>query len=210
LEPGEALAILGPNGAGKSTLLQLISGEKRQAQGTLRYQGEPLHGPLYSRVQAGIGVLPQASIGFWNLSVKDNLKIALQGASTRRVSIDAVLEIVGLSDKAEIKAGRLSGGEKRRMEIGRCLTVSPSLLLLDEPFSALDPISIEVVVGILRRVVSEGVGVIFGDHAVGAALRLADRAIIIDRGEIIASGDPVDVAENSLVRQRYLGDTFQL
>lgn len=206
IAPGEVVGLLGPNGAGKTTCFRLITGELPMEQGTVRLGGRVLDGlPLWRRVRAGLGYLPQAPSLFRSLDARAHLELAGMG----RGEIDGALARAGLSEVAQTPAGRLSGGERRRLELARCLATAPRVVLLDEPFAGVDPVGIEGLQRTVRGLADElGLGVLITDHAVRATLPTCDRAIILDGGAPLASGPPDVVAADSRVRARYLGEAF--
>ena len=138
---GEIFALLGPNGAGKSTAFRIIAGLQRKFLGEITFLQKPLHGPLWKRAQLGIGYLPQQSVGLWKLSVAENISIPLRVGGGKDPI--ALLKMVGLEKHADQRAESLSGGERRRMELARCLALKPQLMILDEPFAGLDPLAVE-------------------------------------------------------------------
>ncbi len=204
LGPGEVLGLLGPNGAGKSTTFGIIAGRVRPDAGTIELDGTCLDGmPLWRRVQAGLGYLGQDPSVIRQMSVSDN--IGLVGGS---VDVSAVLETVGIGELAAAQAGTLSGGERRRLEIARSLATQPRYLLMDEPFSGVDPVGVEALQTTIRNLVDRGLGVLLTDHAVRAALGVCDRVVLLDQGRVMARGTPVEIAADPRVRDRYLGTEF--
>ena len=203
---GEIFALLGPNGAGKSTAFRILVGLEDRYQGQLSYRGKPLLGALWQRARLGIGYLPQQSVALWKLSVAENILIPLRQKG--KSDPGPLLQLVGLEDMAQAKAEQLSGGERRRMELARCLALEPQLMVLDEPFAALDPLAIEQFSAVLSKLRQQGMAILFSDHAVAASLRLCDRAAVIDQGVMIAVGCPAEIVEKDVVRQRYLGNNF--
>lgn len=208
VEPGEVVGLLGPNGAGKTTCFRLLTGELCMEQGEVRLEGRRLDGmPLWRRVRAGLGYLPQGPSLFRSLDARAHLELAgLGGAEAERAIARA-----GLQDVAHVPAGRLSGGERRRLGIARCLASGPSVVLLDEPFAGVDPVGVESLQLQVRALArAEGLGVLVTDHAVRATLPICDRAVILDGGSMLASGTPEEVASDPGVRGRYLGESFSL
>ena len=209
--PGEIVGLLGPNGAGKTTCFRMITGTERPDAGTVRLAGVALgRQPLWRRVRAGLGYLPQKPTGFRGLSVRDNLRIPLDARRGEEGELAALLERVGLVGVADTLAGRLSGGERRRLEIARCLASGPRVMLLDEPFAGVDPVAVADLQSEIRQLAQEGIGILVTDHAVRETLGICDRAVILDAGEVIAEGSPETVAADSRVRGRYLGEGFRL
>lgn len=205
---GEIVGLLGPNGAGKTTCFRLLTGLLAMEGGTVRLDGRALDGlPLWRRVRAGLGYLPQEPSLFRDLDARAHLELAgLAG-----LEIDQALDRAGLVGVQGTPAGRLSGGERRRLGIARCLAASPRLVLLDEPFAGVDPVGVEALQMQVRALAQrDGLGVLVTDHAVRATLPICDRAIIIDAGAPLASGSPATVAADPQVRARYLGDGFSL
>lgn len=211
VSPGEIVGLLGPNGAGKTTCFQMITGTERPDAGAVRLGGVDLgRQPLWRRVRAGLGYLPQKPTGFRSLSVRDNLRIPLDARRAPAGELEALVERVGLQHVAQTKAGRLSGGERRRLEIARCLAAQPKVLLLDEPFAGVDPVAVSGLQAQIRQLAQEGIGILVTDHAVRETLTICERAVIIDAGEVIAVGSPAEVAADPRVRGRYLGNDFQM
>ena len=205
---GEVVGLLGPNGAGKTTCFRLLTGLLAMEEGTVRLDGRVLDGlPLWRRVRAGLGYLPQEASLFRDLDARAHLElVGLSGPG-----IEAALERAGLAAVASTPAGRLSGGERRRLGIARCLATGPRVVLLDEPFAGVDPVGVEALQAQVRGLAQrDGLGVLVTDHAVRATLPICDRAIIIDAGAPLAAGPPASVAADPQVRARYLGDGFAL
>ncbi len=208
--PGEVVGLLGPNGAGKTTSFKMIAGLERADAGTVALDGGRLDGlPLWRRVRAGLGYLPQEPTIFRKLTVRDNLAVA-PGAGRDRAHLDALLERAGLSALGDQPAGRLSGGERRRLEIARCLAARPRVLMLDEPFAGVDPVAVAALQARIRGLAAEGLGLLVTDHAVRETLGICDRAVILDQGRVMAEGSPAQVAADPHVRARYLGEGFRL
>ena len=207
---GEIFALLGPNGAGKSSTFRIIAGLESDYKGTLSFMGKRLIGPLWKRVRIGLGYLPQKSVAFWQLSVWHNIWVAVNRRRGERQEVDELIDIVGLQSQASVLAKNLSGGECRRMELARCLALQPKLLLLDEPFAGLDPISISQISEILVELKQRNISIVFTDHAVGAVLGLCDRALVIDKGQTLGLGDPVSITKIPIIKKRYLGSDFVL
>lgn len=207
--PGEVVGLLGPNGAGKTTCFRMIVGATRPEAGSVRLDGAVLDGlPLWRRVRAGLGYLPQKPMGFRRLTVRENLLIPLRARKTSEDQVETVLEEAGLEHLADAVVGTLSGGERRRLEIARSLAGEPSVLLLDEPFAGVDPVAVEGLQRQIRALADRGLGILVTDHAVRETLTICDRAVILDAGEVIARGSPVEVAADDRVRGRYLGAGF--
>lgn len=209
--PGEVVGLLGPNGAGKTTCFRLLVGLERADHGTVHLDGRPLDGlALWQRVRAGLGYLPQEASAFRRLSVEDNLRVALEARRADPGEAARLLDQAGLSHLARARAGTLSGGERRRLELARCLAGAPRVLLLDEPFAGVDPVAVADLQRRIRALARAGIGVLLTDHAVREALGICDRAILLDGGRIMVAGRPEEVAADPLARARYLGHDFQL
>lgn len=209
--PGRIVGLLGPNGAGKTTSFRMIAGLIATGEGTVSLNGRSLDGlPLWRRVQLGLGYLPQKPTGFRALSVADNLRIPLMAAGGDEAELERLLEQVGLSHLREALAGTLSGGERRRLELSRCLAARPSVVLLDEPFAGVDPVALSDIQARIKGLADAGIGVLITDHAVRQTLISCDEVVILDAGTVIATGTPAEVAADPMVRSRYLGEDFQL
>jgi lipopolysaccharide export system ATP-binding protein len=215
LNRGEVVALLGPNGSGKTTTFYSIAGLVNPEGGTVFVDGHDVTTlPMYRRAQLGIGYLPQEVSIFRGLSVENNisaiLDISVQSPQKRRERLEELLSEFSIEHLRRAPALSLSGGERRRVEIARCLAADPKYLLLDEPFAGVDPIS----VGDIRNLVSDlkkrGIGVLITDHNVRETLEIVDRAYILHEGKILMSGTPNDVVENQTVRQVYLGENFRV
>jgi len=212
---GEVVALLGPNGAGKTTTFSIILGLVESDEGKVLLGNEDLtEVPMYLRARRGVSLLPQEPSSFRRLSVEANLRSVVRrrrsaGTGRRNVAA-AMLREVGLDGLARAKAYTLSGGERRRLEIARALATDPSFILLDEPFTGIDPIAIQDLQSVVGRLKAQGLGVLITDHNVIDTLRIVDRAYIIDRGRILEEGPPERVVASSEVRRRYLGEEFRL
>ena len=215
LKQGEVVALLGPNGSGKTTTFYAIAGLIHPEGGHIRIDGRDVTGlPMYRRAKLGIGYLPQEMSIFRGLSVEDNimaiLDITERDRHKRRERLEELLSEFSVEHLRRAPALALSGGERRRVEIARCLAAQPRYLLLDEPFAGVDPIS----VGDIRHLVSDlrkrGIGVLITDHNVRETLEIVDRAYILHDGKVLMSGTPTDVVENENVRRVYLGDNFRI
>jgi len=209
VEEGEVMGLLGPNGAGKSTAFQLLAGLRRLQGGVVRLAGSDVSSlPLHRRARRGLGYLPQGPSVFPGLSVRDNVRIGRRGATSAQV--DAMLGAEDLLDLAHHKAGRLSGGERRRVELARVIFGRPKVVLLDEPFAGVDPVHVQVLRQRIRAMADDGVGVLLTDHAVGQALWICDRCSVMDHGVARATGLPREVAADPWVRKAYLGTDFSM
>ena len=216
LASGEIVGLLGPNGAGKTTCFYLIVGLVRMDEGAILLDGEDVsRAPMHRRARAGIGYLPQEESVFRRLSVEDNLYaiVELRSGLTRAERRDLVDRLIDEFRLAGIRATlgeRLSGGERRRLEIARALASEPAFILLDEPFAGIDPISVDDLKTEIRGLASRRIGVLITDHNVRETLDICDRAYIVNEGHIIAEGDPDAILGNEIVRQVYLGERFEL
>ncbi|BAT71250.1 lipopolysaccharide export system ATP-binding protein [Thermosulfidibacter takaii ABI70S6] len=215
VDRGEVVGLLGPNGAGKTTTFYMIVGIIRPDDGTIKLDGEDITQlPMYIRARKGIGYLPQEPSVFRKLTVKENILSVLElldvSEEERKERVDRLLKDFGLERVADVKGYALSGGERRRVEIARSLSVYPKYMLLDEPFAGLDPIAVADLQGLIRELKSRNIGVILTDHNVRETLKVTDRAYIISEGEVIAEGTPEEIASMHKVRDVYLGRDFEL
>jgi len=212
---GEIVGLLGPNGAGKTTTFQMVVGLVRPDEGQILFCGRDITRlPMHRRARAGIGYLTQEPSVFRKLTVEQNILAILEtcaiGRAERRLRLQYLLEELDLTPLAKQRAWQLSGGEKRRLEITRALVTSPRLLLLDEPFSGIDPIAVYEVQKILRGLKERGLGILITDHNVRETLKLVDRAYLIHRGEVVYEGLGVQMLEDPKARDIYLGPEFNL
>lgn len=212
---GEIVGLLGPNGAGKTTTFYMLVGLVRPTSGRVFLDTLELnHLPMYVRARMGIGYLPQEPSVFRRLSVRENIDLVLemQGLSRREIvqRRNELLEEFGIAHLAESNANLLSGGERRRLEIARALATSPSFVLLDEPFTGIDPIAVEDIQNIVKSLAQKGIGVLITDHAVRETLAITDRAYIIFEGKILVSGTSQEIIQSELSRKYYLGERFNL
>ena len=201
VEKGEVVGLLGPNGAGKTTAFAMMMGLISPDGGRVYLRGEEITGsPMYVRARKGIGFLPQEPSAFRKLTVEDNLTAVLEssqeGESERRVRIAAAVSAFGLGPVVHTRAFLLSGGERRRLEISRAMILSPEFLLLDEPFTGIDPLAVQDLQEIIGRLSDEGIGILLTDHSVREALKITDRAYILDRGTVIENGPPEEIVES--------------
>ncbi len=212
---GEVVALLGPNGSGKTTCFYAIAGLVAPEAGSVRLDGAEVGGlPMYRRARLGIGYLPQEVSIFRGLNVQDNilavLEIAERDRRRRADRLEELLSEFSITHLRQAPALALSGGERRRVEIARCLAANPKYLLLDEPFAGVDPIA----VGDIRELVSDlrrrGIGVLITDHNVRATLEIVDRAYILHDGTVLMSGTPEEVVGDEKVRRVYLGEGFRM
>ena len=213
---GEVVGLLGPNGAGKTTSFYMIVGLVPAEEGVVMLNDEEItHLPMHVRARRGIGYLAQEPSVFRRLSVEDNLMAILETRkelekSQQQELCDDLLRQFGLSTLRESLAMRLSGGERRRLEIARSLTMEPAFILLDEPFAGIDPLSIADIQSIIKQLASEGIGILITDHNVRETLGICDRGYIISNGEVLAEGEPQMLLDNPDVRDVYLGHDFRM
>jgi lipopolysaccharide export system ATP-binding protein len=212
---GEVVGLLGPNGAGKTTTFYMIVGLARPDSGQVLLNGEEITDlPMYLRARSGISYLPQEPSVFRQLTSEENLLAVLETLpltpEQQRDRLEELLAQMGLETVRQSKAYMLSGGERRRLEIARSLTLQPSFILLDEPFSGIDPLTVRDLQELIRELSRSGIGVLITDHNVRETLSVTDRAYIVNRGRIMAKGTPTDLSDNPEVRRVYLGDTFRL
>ena len=211
---GEVVGLLGPNGAGKTTSFYMIVGLIRPDSGGVVLDGEDVTAlPMYRRARLGISYLPQEPSIFRKLSVEENLMAILEtmplSAHERRERIELLIEQLGLDKVRHNKGYALSGGERRRVEIARSLVIEPSFLLLDEPFSGIDPIQVLELQKIIAELKRSGIGILVTDHNVRETLAVTDRAYIINNGKIFRSGSPEELGSDPDVKRVYLGESFQ-
>lgn len=212
---GEIVGLLGPNGAGKTTSFRIAIGMIRPEGGTVVFNGQDVTGlPMYKRVQLGMGYLSQESSVFTRLTVEENLLAILETLKNSKAErgrvCEHLLEQFGLTHIRHQQARTLSGGEKRKLEIARALVIEPTLILLDEPFSGVDPKAVEDLQReILRLKREHNIAILLTDHNVRETLRITDRAYIIHEGKLMAQGPPAELVRNELVRKTYLGETFR-
>lgn len=215
LDRGEVIALLGPNGSGKTTSFYAIAGLVYPEGGTVTIDGRDVTGlPMYRRAKLGIGYLPQEMSIFRGMSVEDNiasiLDISLKDRQKRRERLEELLSEFSIEHLRGAPALALSGGERRRVEIARCLAADPKYLLLDEPFAGVDPISVGDIRHLVADLKKRGIGVLITDHNVRETLEIVDRAYILHDGQVLMSGTPDEVVENENVRRVYLGDNFKI
>jgi lipopolysaccharide export system ATP-binding protein len=215
IQRGEVVGLLGPNGAGKTTSFYMLVGLLPADGGRIFLEGEEITQlPMYRRCRMGLGYLPQEPSVFRKLTVEENLLAILElldlSAAERRERARALLAELGLAELARYPASTLSGGERRRLEITRALVTSPQYLLLDEPFTGIDPIAIGDIQEIVGRLRDKGIGILITDHNVRETLRITDRAYILYDGKILVSGTAREIAANPIAREIYLGERFSL
>jgi lipopolysaccharide export system ATP-binding protein len=208
------VGLLGRNGAGKTTTFRMCIGMIVPDGGRVYFEGhEVTKHPMYKRARLGMGYLSQEPSVFQRLTVRDNLlaileTMAISRAERKRRAND-LIERFSLTEVINSQARVLSGGERRKLEIARAMVTDPSLILLDEPFSGVDPIAVEELQSEIRRLVASGVSILITDHNVERTLEVADKAYIMDHGKVIAEGSPKDIIQNELVKKSYLGSTFK-
>ena len=213
--PGEVVGLLGPNGAGKTTTFNLIVGGVRPSAGRVFLgEREITDLPMFRRARLGLTYLPQEPSIFRRLSVADNLNAILEtiepNAALRRERLEELLQELGLAGKEDLRGGSLSGGERRRVEVARALVLDPKFMLLDEPFSGIDPIAVIEIQRVVDHLKRRGIGIVVTDHNVRETLSICDRAYIIKDGSILREGKPSEIAEDPTVREIYLGENFRL
>ncbi|MDO5563132.1 MAG: LPS export ABC transporter ATP-binding protein [Synergistaceae bacterium] len=213
ISKGEIVGLLGPNGAGKSTTFYMITGRILPDDGRV-YVGDidVSDYQMYQRARAGIGYLPQEASVFRNLTVRQNLELVLEESGVekeeREKKIETLLTDYGLAHLSDVQGISLSGGERRRVEIARCLALEPSFILLDEPFSGIDPIAVADLQAIIRNLKERGYGILLTDHNVRETLSITDRAYLIHEGKVFLEGLPHEIAENEQAKDFYLGKDF--
>ena len=215
LARGEVVGLLGPNGSGKTTSFYAIGGLILPEAGQVIIDGQDVTDlPMYRRARLGIGYLPQEMSIFRGLSVEDNilaiLDISVKDGHKRRERLEELLSDFSIEHLRRAPALALSGGERRRVEIARCLAANPRYLLLDEPFAGVDPISVGDIRNLVTELKTRGIGVLITDHNVRETLEIVDRAYILHEGAMLMSGSPRDVVQNENVRRVYLGDNFNI
>jgi len=211
----EIVGLLGPNGAGKTTTFYMMVGLIRPKAGKIFLDGlEVTSMPMYKRARLGVGYLAQDASVFRKLTVEQNILAILEtvrmSGSERRQKCDELLEDLKLSHLRKQKAYTLSGGERRRVEIARAISTGPDFILLDEPFTGVDPIAVEEIQEILQNLKERGLGVLITDHNVRETLHITDRAYIMNAGKILVSGDAESLVDNPIARKVYLGQRFSL
>lgn len=215
VKKGEIVGLLGPNGAGKTTTFYMILGLIKPNSGQVFLDGKDITSlPMYLRAKSGISYLPQEASIFRKLTVEENLLAILESlrltSSEREKRLSELLRELGVAHLAKHKAYSLSGGERRRVEISRSLVISPSFILLDEPFAGIDPKAVLEIQKLILHLKEKGIGILITDHNVRETLQITDRAYIIKEGEIFRNGSPSELAEDEEVRRIYLGEHFRL
>ncbi|MEW6126089.1 MAG: LPS export ABC transporter ATP-binding protein [Acidobacteriota bacterium] len=212
---GEIVGLLGPNGAGKTTIFYMIVGIERPDAGKVYLDTKDISRlPMYLRARNGISYLPQEASVFRKLSVEENIWLVLQTLpltkAEREQRLESLLNDFDIARVRHTKAYQLSGGERRRTEIARCLVIEPRFILLDEPFAGIDPIAVIDIQKILKRLRERGIGVLITDHNVRETLAITDRAYIINEGKIFRAGTPDALTRDKEVKQVYLGENFRM
>ena len=212
---GEAVGLLGPNGAGKTTTFYMITGLVQADQGQIEIDGEDVtEEPMYRRARRGLGYLPQEASIFRGLTVTQNIMAVLElvesDKSVRLTRLEELLEEFSVTHLRDTPAVALSGGERRRAEIARCLASNPSFVLLDEPFAGVDPIAVNDIRDLVKHLKSRDIGVLITDHNVRETLEIIDRAYILHDGQVLMSGTPEEVVADDNVRRVYLGEGFRI
>lgn len=215
VEKGEIVGLLGPNGAGKTTTFYMIVGLESPTQGNVYLSDVKITKmPMCARADLGISYLAQEASIFRKLTVEENLLAILEttslSAAERQTKIDALLEEFHIAHVRQRKGTELSGGERRRVEIARCLAIEPQFILLDEPFAGVDPIAVADIQGIIEYLRQRGMGILITDHNVRETLNIVDRAYILNEGKILLEGDSQTIANSEIAKKFYLGDNFTL
>ena len=215
LSAGQIVGLLGPNGAGKTTTFNMVVGIVKPDEGTVQFEQHNITTlPMHKRARLGIGYLTQEPSIFRKLTVEQNILAILEtckiSSQERAVRLKYLLEELDLTRLSKSKAYTLSGGEKRRLEITRALVTSPRLLLLDEPFSGIDPIAVYEVQKIIRRLKDRGLGILITDHNVRETLKLVDRAYLIHKGQVVYEGGGAEMSNDPKAREIYLGPEFNM
>jgi lipopolysaccharide export system ATP-binding protein len=215
VDPQEIVALLGPNGAGKTTMFSIVLGILNPTQGKVIFNNKVINElPIHIRAKEGISYLPQSRSIFRGLTVEENIRavaeVAIKDKDKEDELVEHLLNEFKIAHLRTASALSLSGGEARRVEIARCLTTSPKVLLLDEPFAALDPIAIIELKEMLKHLKEKGISIFITDHNVKETLDIVDRAYILNSGELIAEGSPNEIIENKKARQLYLGSQFRI
>ena len=215
VDQGQIVGLLGPNGAGKTTTFYMIVGLEKPNAGEIFVNGDNITTiPMYRRSRYGIGYLPQEASIFRKLSVADNLMAILETTkltpAARQEKMESLLEEFHVSHVRDRKGTELSGGERRRVEIARCLATDPAFILLDEPFAGVDPIAVADIQGIISYLKQRGIGILITDHNVRETLSIVDKAYILNNGKILISGDSETIANSDIAKKFYLGENFSL
>jgi lipopolysaccharide export system ATP-binding protein len=215
IQQGEVVGLLGPNGAGKTTTFYIIVGLASPDSGQVSLDGKDITRlPMFLRARSGISYLPQEPSVFRKLTVEENILAILQtlplNGKQKRERLGELIEELGLRHVSKNHGFMLSGGERRRVEIARSLVISPSFILLDEPFAGIDPIAVLDIQRIINHLKAKGIGILITDHNVRETLKVTDRAYIINEGRIFRAGTPSELASDDEVKKLYLGESFRL
>jgi len=215
VEQGEIVGLLGPNGAGKTTSFYMIVGMIRPNSGKIFLNDLDItKEPMYKRAQLGVGYLPQEASVFRKLSIEDNLRAVLEmtklSKKEQELKVESLLDEFGLQHVRKNLGDQLSGGERRRTEIARALATDPKFILLDEPFAGVDPIAVEDIQSVIKKLKEKNIGILITDHNVHETLSITDRAYLLFSGSVIKSGSAEDLANDEQVRKVYLGQNFEL
>lgn len=215
LHSGEVIGLLGPNGAGKTTSFYMIVGLVALDDGEISLNGADVsHSPMHERARMGLAYLPQEASIFRKMSVTDNIMSILETRphtdEEREARLESLLDQLHIQHIRNSQAMSLSGGERRRVEIARCLATDPKFILLDEPFAGIDPIAVIEIQKIIRYLSSQNIGILITDHNVRETLDICDRAYIVNEGAVFAAGTPDEIIQNEGVREVYLGKNFRL
>lgn len=215
LEQGEVVGLLGPNGAGKTTTFYMTTGLITANQGKIFLNDVDITGlPMYERAKKGIGYLPQEASVFRKMTVEDNIASVLEmttfSKQYQRNKLEQLIQEFNLGHVRKNLGDRLSGGERRRTEIARCLAIEPKFVMLDEPFAGVDPIAVQEIQDVVWRLKDKNIGILITDHNVDETLMITDRAYLLFEGRILFHGTPEELAANPIVRKNYLGRDFEL
>lgn len=215
VERGEVVGLLGPNGAGKTTSFYMMVGLVKADHGYIKLQDEDITKlPLHERAKKGIGYLPQEASVFRELSVEENIYSVLEirniFKNEKKNALERLIKDFGLNHIRKSKGRELSGGERRRVEIARCLALDPAFVLLDEPFAGVDPLAVSDIQKIIKDLKNRNIGVLITDHNVRETLGIVDRAYIMSAGELLVSGTPEEIVNSEVARKFYLGEEFKM
>lgn len=215
VQQGEIVGLLGPNGAGKTTSFYMIVGMVKPNSGKIYLDDRDItEEPMYRRAQLGVGYLPQEASVFRKLSIEDNLRAVLEMTKLTKAEqahkVESLLDEFALHHVRKNLGDQLSGGERRRTEIARALATDPKFILLDEPFAGVDPIAVEDIQSVVRKLKDKNIGILITDHNVHETLNITDRTYLLYAGEVIKSGSAEDLANDEMVRKVYLGSNFEL
>lgn len=215
VKQGEIVGLLGPNGAGKTTTFYMTVGLVMPNEGRIFLNDKEITKyPVYKRAQNGIGYLAQEASIFRKMSVEDNIKAVLQMTKTskeyQKDKLESLIDEFGLNKVRKNEGDRLSGGERRRAEIARCLAIDPKFIMLDEPFAGVDPIAVQDIQEIVAKLKYKNIGILITDHNVDETLSITDRAYLLFEGKVLFQGSPEELASNEIVKEKYLGKDFEL